>query len=347
MFIDELSLFATNALLAAVIFACGVGGGTLPLIVQSCGRGEHFLGIGSAFGGGVFIAAGFVHLLPDSREELDPPGEFPLSTLICSATVVTIMLIEAVARGCARGMSAPRSPRAYDAAGGGDADPTHHLYLDGPIPSSDEAGSSQLSRRLRTSGEQPAPGATRLWTAITLALGLSFHSLLAGLSMGVLQDKSQILSVFAAIIAHKSIAAFALGTAFVRARASSGQALTRCQVVALIVTFSLVTPVGVLVGTALGGFSSSSMAAALTAVAAGTFIYVGLIEISSKELGQHDHANPGAARYGTFQQADGAGSGGSAGSPLLPRAAALALGYALMALLALWVVLTAAIRPPA
>lgn len=317
MLINELSLFATNALLAAVIFMCGVFGGALPLALQSCGRGEHFLGIGSAFGGGVFIAAGFLHLLPDSREELDQ-GEYPLSTFICSATTVAIMLVEASARACARGTGTTM-------IGSGDVDSAQQLWLDG------------LNGEAAAESGAPAQGSgsTRLWTAITLALGLSFHSLLAGLSMGVLQDKSQIFSVFAAIIAHKSIAAFALGTAFVRARTSSGRMLTRCQIVALVVTFSLVTPVGVLFGTALGSFSTSTGAAALTAVAAGTFLYVGLIEIAGKELGQHEHAVP-PPHYGTFQQ-QAAGSISGGGSSLFAKAVALALGYVLMALLALWV----------
>jgi zinc transporter 1/2/3 len=307
-----LSVAATNAILATVIFACGLVGGLLPLRLSS----SAFLSIGSAFGGGVFVAAGFVHLLPDAHNELDNPGEFPLANVICSATILLIMIVEAIFHKCA---AAAGTGREMELVGTG-------------IYDSDTA-QQQLCSDAEPGSQSPDAAAeqspTRLWTAITLFLGLSFHSLLAGLSLGILTDKSTVLSVFAAIVAHKSVAAFALGVSLLRARTSSGRALTRTQVAASIVAFSLVTPTGVMLGTAAGKIADTRAAAGMTAAAAGTFLYVGLMEVAAKELA--------VARSEEAQGSHPPGVLAACCSSTVAKATAMAVGYAAMAALALWV----------
>lgn len=271
-----------------------------------------FLGIGSAFGGGVFIAAGFVHLLPDAHNDLDEPGEFPLANVICSATILLIMIVEAVVHSA----SAASRKSEVELVGSGISDPDtaqQHLW---PAGESCSPSSSAMEER----------SPTRLWTAMTLFFGLSFHSLLAGLSLGILTDKSTALSVFAAIIAHKSVAAFALGASLHRARMSSGRALSHTQIAAIILTFSLVTPIGVMLGTVAGSLADTRAAAGLTAAAAGTFLYVGLLEVAAKEL---------AAARGDGGPTSASGLGLC--SSTVVKATAMATGYVAMATLALWV----------
>jgi zinc transporter 1/2/3 len=284
--------------LATVIWGCGFVGGSLPLL---CNVDSAVLGIGSAFGGGVFVAAGAIHLLPDTSGELDTGG-YPVSCLIVSSTIVMIMVFEALAAHYTKAARA-RSESRHEGA-------QRESWLDaGPlVPLGHEEPFVHVS----------GGRATRMWTAGAMFVGLSFHSLMAGLSLGVLVDGSKILSAFAAIIAHKTIAAFALGAAFVRSRDGHGRALTRQQVLLWVFVFSLVTPLGVLIGAAAGSVADTKTAAALTAVAAGTFLYVGLLEIASKELQCCEHE---------------AGGGGA----VLGKAVALAVGFAAMAVLALWV----------
>ena len=164
----------------------------------------------------------------------------------------------------------------------------------------------------------------RLWKAIAAFMGLCMHSFIAGLSLGVLlgRDHGEAMSAFAAIVSHKAIASFALGASFVRARGTSGEPLSRCAVLAWIVAFSAVTPLGVILGHAVGSVVHSQVAAALSAVAAGTFVYVGLVEIAIEELGDARHQR---------------GRRSSAVGAVSAKAAALLAGYALMALLAVWV----------
>jgi zinc transporter ZupT len=78
----------------------------------------------------------------------------------------------------------------------------------------------------------------------------------------------------------------------------------------------MTTPLAILVGTALqGSFHDTKAVDGLKAFAAGTFIYVGLIEILMKEL-----------------TGEGAQEGG-----MQLKTLCLVLGYGLMAMLAIWV----------
>ena len=122
--------------------------------------------------------------------------------------------------------------------------------------------------------------------------------------------------LFFAIIAHKSFAAWALGCAL--ARTDRASLSFRAAVLSLL-SFSLTTPSGVLIGMALssGEGLDGKVQATLTALAAGFFLYVGLMEVAGKEL----------VGYRTK------GSGVFAALKLVM----LVLGFALMAVLGLWV----------
>lgn len=88
------------------------------------------------------------------------------------------------------------------------------------------------------------------------------------------------------------------------------------QIGGWLLAFCMMTPVSILIGTAIQGSIHGSKAVdGLTAFAAGTFIYVGLIEILIKEL---------------------TGEGTKVGSMGL-KSFCLLLGYGLMAMLAIWV----------
>jgi zinc transporter 1/2/3 len=118
--------------------------------------------------------------------------------------------------------------------------------------------------------------------AYAVLTALSVHSLLAGLALGTEPELAGALVIFLAVIAHKSTAAFALGVSLVRNR------LTRARAWSLLAVFTLATPVGILVGTALGevleGSTSLLFEAAFLALAAGTFVYVATLDILRDEF---------------------------------------------------------------
>jgi solute carrier family 39 (zinc transporter), member 1/2/3 len=113
-----------------------------------------------------------------------------------------------------------------------------------------------------------------------LTLVLSVHSIIAGTSLGL--DKALISSVviFIAIIAHKGSAAFALSSSL---RAAEFPIPKSYGIIAL---FSIMTPAGILIGTAFNAFLTSRAALGIEAIfdalAAGTFVYVGIVDIMAE-----------------------------------------------------------------
>lgn len=101
-----------------------------------------------------------------------------------------------------------------------------------------------------------------------LMVALSLHSLLEGLSLGAAKQ-SEVFHIFAAILAHKGVAAFTLGVTWLPSLRSNWQYFS------LLSWFAAVTPAGVLIGTGVEGSQAGSV---MTALSAGTFLYVALVE---------------------------------------------------------------------
>ncbi|RLN64191.1 hypothetical protein BBJ29_000347 [Phytophthora kernoviae] len=139
--------------------------------------------------------------------------------------------------------------------------------------------------------------------AMVVFIALSFHSVMEGMGMGA--SSSAAWDILVAILAHKSLAAFALALEFMHHNASRTQLLTTVAV------FSLMTPVGILFGRLLVDSENSTPAGGICAAfAGGTFLFVSIMEIIPQEL-----QDP---RY------------------QLEKCSALFSGYAAMGVLSLW-----------
>ncbi len=113
-------------------------------------------------------------------------------------------------------------------------------------------------------------------SAYVLIFVLSVHSVITGISMGLSSTAQQVMLLILVISLHKLFAAFAVGMSFLSAEFSRQRYLT------LILFFSLMAPLGII----LGGLAASQFETSLTlraeavfdALAAGTFIYIATID---------------------------------------------------------------------
>ena len=113
---------------------------------------------------------------------------------------------------------------------------------------------------------------------LVLLLGLGLHSFLAGIGFGASVDIQQATSLAIAIVAHKYLAAFSLGCPFYK----SGVPFKQHIIVGL--TFASITPIGIGIGWALANELASWFSDVLVSIAAGTFLYVAVIEILVPEF---------------------------------------------------------------
>lgn len=102
---------------------------------------------------------------------------------------------------------------------------------------------------------------------------LSVHSIMLGAALGLNQSNSMVIMLFLAIITHKWAESFAIA---VQLNKSS---LKRYQSIAFFLSFSLMTPLGILLGWYFGeGVQTHSLFdPILIAASAGTFLYLGTL----------------------------------------------------------------------
>lgn len=145
-------------------------------------------------------------------------------------------------------------------------------------------------------------------SSYALAIILSVHSVLAGAALGTENTLAGSAVIFIAIVAHKGAAGFALMVDFRRA------GFPRRESVGLLALFCAMTPLGILFGAALDHFLQAVhgrlFEGLFDALAAGTFLYIAILEIISKEFAERER--------------------------LAPKFAFLCAGLGVMALIALW-----------
>jgi len=116
--------------------------------------------------------------------------------------------------------------------------------------------------------------------AFVLLIVLSVHSIIAGMALGLQPDAAAALIVMLGILFHKGSAAFAL---IVTAHAAGNRSLWQTLAV-----FSVMTPIGIAVGTLAGevleGRASLLFEGSFNAIAAGTFIYVAVMDVLNEEM---------------------------------------------------------------
>lgn len=142
-------------------------------------------------------------------------------------------------------------------------------------------------------------------TAMLMGVALCFHSLLEGAALGAQETITNSLHIFIAIVSHKGLAAYALGSSLVESRVDMEKFWK------VIVPFTLASPAGIFLGFLLSELAQGMGAAAASALASGTFLFVAFMEVIPRELELED--------YSVFL-----------------KLAALLAGFAAMSLLAIW-----------
>ena len=135
---------------------------------------------------------------------------------------------------------------------------------------------------------QPDSGAARgrsIYPLVLLLL-LSIHSIVAGLSLGLEGHASTALILALGIVLHKGSEAFALMVSTI----SASFAANRRNV--MLGVFTAMTPVGILAGmlgsSVLRGEAAALVEGGFNALAAGTFIYIAIMDILDEEFSKRD-----------------------------------------------------------
>ena len=281
-----MSLIEIKIVAALAILAVGIIGGIIPLLAARHDTSRRFLSLGNALAGGIFLGAGFIHLLPEAAEALEGVVDYPLAPLLAAIGVVALLLIDRV------------------------------LF---------EAGhATELERD---------GGARQPIYPVVLLVVLSIHSVIAGIALGIEAELAASLLVLVAILSHKGSAAFALMVSVQAAGADRGR-LKR-----VLTIFVVMTPLGIVLGTLASGLFEGHAAllveGSFNALAAGTFVYVAILDVIDAEMSRSDD------RIARFVRSSLLGDGDmqmpAQDTDRITKFVLISVGLVSMALLALWV----------
>ncbi len=111
---------------------------------------------------------------------------------------------------------------------------------------------------------------------------LSIHSVIAGIALGTENQIGQSIVIAIVVLAHKGSAAFALTISMIKAQ------IQKIKTIKMIILFSFMTPLGIAIGTIMTNLLDSTASefsiAMFDALAAGTFIYIAIMEIFHEEF---------------------------------------------------------------
>eukprot|EP00033_Pygsuia_biforma_P002086 GCRY01002316.1.p1 GENE.GCRY01002316.1~~GCRY01002316.1.p1 ORF type:complete len:351 (+),score=69.00 GCRY01002316.1:145-1053(+) len=256
----NLIVYKIIALFATLL--CGIFGGLAPVFGfknLSTHRRNYVLNISSCFAAGVFLSAGFLHLLPDALDDSTLPDDYPYILLITAGGYLLVLFTSAV------GAPSDNSDMHKEK--------TEILESYGATTiGAEEKGTVQTAPQ-----EDVLTHSVHVFQAILLLVALSLHAVITGLALGVQHDAADTTVIFVAILAHKVTAAFALGVKFMET------AMDTRQIIWHLLGFCITTPSGIALGVVLTSVFSSGFADVVTyvctALAAGTFL-----EISSSQL---------------------------------------------------------------
>jgi len=272
-------LFIMGALFAIIPFL------TVKTILKNETEADRILSLGSTLAGGIFLGGGFIHLLPEAITLFDNIGinfGVPMAELLAVGGFLIVFFVEKVIflRDKKWNQGDLKSIEVKDNQENGK--PNEEIVELEEVELKDEI-KEESNGKINSSGDNsdhahfvinsnsssPLP--------YLLMVVLSIHSVIAGFALGVQSSIDYVYAIFFAILSHKWVESFALGVSLVKNKVS------RKMLIKCIILYSCMVPCGIVIGIILSyvvsGQASNIIQAFVGGIAAGTFIYIALVDV--------------------------------------------------------------------
>ncbi|XP_067831945.1 zinc transporter ZIP1-like [Heptranchias perlo] len=279
--VASLALLLVLTVLSGLLPMCAVRGAAVVAGGSGTAGQRRVLSLLSCLAGGVFFATCLLDLLPgylsDMAAVLDKMKitlEFPLPEFIVAMGFFLVLIMEQIVLACRDQPSNLEETRALlGRSASGNLHSQHHLGPSESVSQREDPG-----HHLHV--DFNSHSAIRCFV---LVFSLCLHSIFEGLAVGLQEANSKVVEICIALSVHKCIIAFSLTLKLVQSR------LKRTAVVCCIVTFAVMSPLGIGLGIVLTEDSSHQLVrSVLEGVATGTFIYITFMEILPHELSSSD-----------------------------------------------------------
>lgn len=284
-----------------VVFICSLIGVYLPFCFTKNNNTDNIFIYGKAFSGGIMLGVGFVHIFEEAVEHLAeayPKLEYPLTGFIAGLSCICIMALENYVNKLFHEYNVSND----DNNEHNDASNDIELHITNTdtqqIPNTElsdnndeEHGGHTHCHTINALYEHHNMHLKDIITVYILELGIAVHSIVLGISLGVFDETDTFTSLFVAILVHQLFEGIALGMSIVKANIT-----TIYDTIPHVMIFTLVTPIGVIIGYFINdSYASSttfdSVQGVLSACAAGVLIYMALIHMIVEDFTNHHFTN--------------------------------------------------------
>ncbi|KAK1283766.1 hypothetical protein QJS10_CPB21g01338 [Acorus calamus] len=226
----------------------------------------HTLLLIKCYAAGVILSTSLVHVLPDASAALAdcrvasrrPWRDFPFSGFVCMAGALVALLVDVAAT------SSSQVPK----------------Y--GAIRRDEEEGMKGCAEQ----EEEELAQMKQRFVLKVLQMEMIFHSVIVGVTMGMLQNVCTLRSLVAALTFHQILEGMGLGGCIAQAGFNLGMTMLMC------VIFSVTTPIGIILGMLifhLTGYDDRSMNALISegllgSLSSGILIYMVLVNLIAADF---------------------------------------------------------------
>ncbi|KAF6146990.1 hypothetical protein GIB67_036709 [Kingdonia uniflora] len=263
-----------------LIFVTGVMGVSSPVMLARCFQGKKIYDkvvlVIKCFAAGVILSTSLVHVLPDAnnafadRQVLSkhPWKDFPFTGFVTMLGALLALLVDITATSHVHN------------------EPSHYM-LSGTLEDSlelldiEKRSISDMARK----AEELEKAKRRLVSQV-LEIGIIFHSVIIGVTMGMSQNQCTIRPLVAALAFHQTFEGLGLGGCIAQASFNPGTTLYMCFM------FSVTTPIGILLGMivfSMTGYDDSNpkaliMEGLLGSLSSGILIYMALVDLIAADF---------------------------------------------------------------
>ncbi|KAL5259153.1 hypothetical protein ACHWQZ_G009568 [Mnemiopsis leidyi] len=255
--------------------------GLAPLKASKMKNAARFTSIANCFGGGVFFGTCFTHLIPEVAIEINiwrdsSDNKFlkslPIAEMLECLGFVAILFVETLVH--SHGSKSSKKENKEDTK-----EDLYALQTNGDAHIGDSETKSINSASTETSAEPKRKGVG------VLIFALAVHSVFEGLAIGVEAKTTTFLQLAGAILIHKCVVAFAVGTRLIDA------GLMLKGIVISLTIFCISTPIGIAVAMGIletlanGSHITMALVSGLIqGLSTGFFLYITFVEMICDEI---------------------------------------------------------------
>ncbi|CAI0556935.1 unnamed protein product [Linum tenue] len=223
-----------------------------------------------AFAGGVILATGLVHIIPDAFEKLGsdclpevPWGKFPFAGFVAMMFAIATLSMESLAMGFYK-----RQQQLHQKKGGDDVG-DENIEAAGGDRKDDDDDDEMIRRRI---------------VSQILEMGVVVHSTIIGMSLGTCKSVKTVKPLMAALTFHQLFEGVGLGGSISQAK------LKMKSRVLMAVFFSITAPIGIGIGMGISNHYKENSSASLivegmfTSASAGILIYMALVDLLATDF---------------------------------------------------------------